>query len=352
MAGLPKKIPHAALKDPIALQQWFPGTSAWRMGNLDTLGYSGATFTRLTYQLDGQTHQLILKELDVENDWFSRRSDDTLGREATILVTPALHEIHKIFALPYLYVGIEPCQVGMLMQDVSPGLFPDERKSISDQDQELILEKLAEMHAFFWEDSSLASFPWLHQYEDFLYLMGPLDHENAENDGLSARNVQDAIKSGWKQAQEHLPEPVRKLLFQHPQKLAECWKDLPKTLVHGDTKIANFAKMPSRQLCLLDWAFAGHAPCTVDIGWFLAVNATRLCGSKEIVFRKYRDKLETHLKQALDDQLWNRLEAAGVLCGALMLLWSKAKALGGAQDNARLEWDWWMRRLSEIAAPN
>ncbi len=257
---LPRKIPYSVLKDLKALQELFPGTSAWQAKTLDTLGYSGATFTRLTFHGNGSDQQLILKELDVEHDWFSQRSGDTLGREAAILVEPAAERIHEIFDLPYLCIAIEPGKIGMLMRDVSPGLFPDERKPISNQDQDLILDKMAEVHACFWEEPALFSLPWLHQSEDFLYLMGPLDHDTSEKTGASARNVQDAIKSGWKKAEENLPPSMKRLLYQKPQKLAESWKDLPKTLVHGDTKMANFARMSSHRLGLLDWAFVGHVP--------------------------------------------------------------------------------------------
>lgn len=349
MAVSPKKIQYSALNDSEALQQLFPGSSDWRFQNLDTLGYSGANFTRFTFRGDSHEERLILKELDVENDWFSKRSSDTLGREAAVLVEPALRQVHEIFELPYRFIGMEGGKIRMLMTDVSFGLFPDERKSISRQDQDLILDKMAELHAFFWENPLLSSFPWLHRFEDFLYLMGPLDHKTNQSTGVSARNVQEAIKSGWKQAKSILPTPVKELLYQNPGNMAERWKHLPKTLVHGDTKIANFVKISSNQLCLLDWAFVGHAPCTVDIGWFLAVNATRLHDAKEVVLQKYRSSLEAHLRRLIDQELWNQLEAAGILCGALMLLWSKAKALDSKRDDAEPEWDWWIKRLSLIS---
>ncbi|MDX1579776.1 MAG: phosphotransferase, partial [Gemmatimonadota bacterium] len=132
--------------------------------------------------------------------------------------------------------------------------------------------------------------------------------------------------------------------------IAAPWAKLPHTLVHGDSKVANFAVLPGNRLCALDWAFVGRAPCTVEIGWYVAVNAPRLTGSKGDTFRRYRTLLEGHLGRALDDGLWERLEEAGVVCGARMLLWSKATAVAAGREGAEAEWAWWEARLERWAA--
>jgi hypothetical protein len=43
------------------------------------------------------------------------------------------------------------------------------------------------------------------------------------------------------------------------------------------------------------------------------------------------------------------MEAAAVLLGAKMLLWSKADAVAHDRPGAMKEWVWWIERLSAIA---
>ena len=86
----------------------------------------------------------------------------------------------------------------------------------------------------------------------------------------------------------------------------------------------------------------------VDLGWYLAVNATRLSGSKEQTIARYRTMLELALERRLPDPLWSALLDAGILTGAMMLLWSKAAALESGGERARQEWDWWIERLGRL----
>jgi len=39
---------------------------------------------------------------------------------------------------------------------------------------------------------------------------------------------------------------------------------------------------------------------------------------------------------------------AGILAGAMMLLWSKPAALENGDPRARREWEWWIERLGNL----
>ncbi len=253
--------------------------------------------------------------------------------------------MHQIFELPYRLVASEPGRFALLMDDVSESLLPDERTPLPENVEALILDTLARMHATFWNDKDISRLAWLHTPADFLHIMGPRGHDQQDQRGGSARGVDEAVRRGWRAAKDLLPPPVLDAIHRPAIELAAAWADLPRTLVHGDTKIANFAVFQSRRLCAIDWAFTGYAPCTFDIGWYLAVNATRLTQSKEEVLAHYRHRLEFHLGQKVTDPMWDCLEEAGIVCGALMLLWSKATAVTHGTPKARLEWDWWESRL-------
>lgn len=347
MSKQPRHIQSVELlKDPGTLQSQFGPFEELAIEPINTDGFSGAEFSRikLLYSADREPN-LILKEVNLTEDWFSFRTKDTLGREAAVLNTPELGSIFEIFYQPYHLIGTIPSKIGLLMEDVSDGLFPSERIALDQDDQDIMLDKLAELHARYWESPILESLPWLHQMDDFLYIMGPLDHLNYT--GTWAKSLPQMVKESWEMAMTLLPHTLQELFLSPTSDITSQWKDLPRTMVHGDTKIANFAKGRDGRLCLLDWAFAGHAPCTFDIGWFIAVNASRLAEPKEAVLLKYRSMLETHLGYTLDEELWQQLEQAGIVSGAFMLLWSKARGVKNGRAGANKEWEWWINRLEE-----
>jgi len=78
----------------------------------------------------------------------------------------------------------------------------------------------------------------------------------------------------------------------------------------------------------------------LDLGWYLAVNASRLARPKEAVIERYRALLEEALGRPIAASEWSQMVESAVLFGALMLLWSKALALKDDRPAARAEWEW------------
>ena len=154
---------------------------------------------------------------------------------------------------------------------------------------------------------------------------------------------------GWASALSRLPAPVAQHLSRPGLEWERQWADLPRTLLHGDVKVANFALAPGERVAAFDWAMAGAGPCTIDLGWYLAVNASRLTGPKDQIIAGYRSLLEIALGEPLQDSLWKRLTSVAIVCGARMLLWSKALGLDVARPGAREEWTWWVDRLADPA---
>lgn len=115
-------------------------------------------------------------------------------------------------------------------------------------------------------------------------------------------------------------------------------------------KVANMALMPDGSIAVFGWAAAGQGPCGIDLGWYIAVNSTRLARSKEEVISTYRRFLESHLKHPIEDKTWMGMVDFAVFTGAKMLLWSKALAYTTGTEKARKEWDWWILKLKIIIA--
>ena len=88
------------------------------------------------------------------------------------------------------------------------------------------------------------------------------------------------------------PAPRQGPLGRPASVLAADCAGLPWTLLHGDAKVANFALLPGRRVAAFDWQLLGIGPATLDLGWYLAVNAGRLARPKEHVIARYRDLLD------------------------------------------------------------
>jgi aminoglycoside phosphotransferase (APT) family kinase protein len=179
-------------------------------------------------------------------------------------------------------------------------------------------------------------------------LAGVLDARCAADPLASAvlpAPMRTSVADGWTAALKRLPPRVVQMMNAPASEIASLWDGLPRTLLHGDTKVANFALMPDTRVAAFDWAWIGAGPATVDVGWYLAVNASRLARTKEATLQRYRSLLSSHLDASLPDELWETLVRAGVLVGARMLLWSKALAAEAGRSGAEAEWAWWAERL-------
>ncbi|MDX1565503.1 MAG: phosphotransferase [Phycisphaeraceae bacterium] len=334
------------LVDPGALRCILGVEGDVRVEPMDTFGYSAARFDRVT---TGATGPFIVKRVATADDWLSNRTKDRVGREAALMTSPAWDLLCESFRLPYRAVATDNGRYGLLMEDWSAWLLPDERAPIAADDETLILDAMARLHARFWESPELETFDWLHRPADFFYILGPRDHESGQVPGISSRQLQGAVREGWAVARSLLGPETWNAITCPPQRFAESFAHLPCTLVHGDAKMANFAILPDQQVGLFDWAFAGRTQGTCDLGWYLAVNASRLARPQERVITQYRSFLEAHLGCPLDDGLWAELVEAGLLCGAMMLGWAKAAAVAAGREGAEKEWEVWARYLDAWA---
>jgi hypothetical protein len=341
------------LSDPTTLAD--PATLAAVLGpvadvsatRLETPGFSGSTHSRLAVRLvDGRMRHLVLKRTRVADDWLSARTDDRVGREGLMLGEPALAGIWSAYACPYLAWSAADGQVALLMEDLSAHLLPDLREPIAEAHEQRLLAAAAAMHARLWESPAL-DLPWLARTEQLLGLLSASTLELLAPRGFPHPVVERA-HAGWQVAFARLPARVAALLREPPRALAGRAAGLTRTLTHGDLKVANFAWMPDGRVAAFDWAVVGACPVAMDLGWHLAVNATRLSGTKEQSIERYRRALEAALEHPLGDGFWSHTVDFAVLAGAAMMLWSKALALEAGGDRARREWEWWVAQLEAL----
>jgi hypothetical protein len=333
-----------ALADPRALEPVVGPLEAVERSPLTGVGFSGSRHERLGALLrSGERRRLVLKRTTLASDWTAYRSGDRRGREAALLEEPALAGIWEVFACPYLAYATEAGEVGLLMDDLSPYLLPDVDAPISVADEDRLLSALAGLHARYWE-SAEARPPWLMPLSARFGLLGPRAPDE-ERDGRSNPALFALVRRGWELVFARLPPRLADLLLRPAEALAAECADLPWTLIHGDAKVANFGSLPGGRVAAFDWEMLGIAPATLDLGYYLAVNAGRLARSKAAVVARYRGLLEAGLGAQIPSGVWERMVSVGLLYAGAVLLWSKAVALESGSQRALEEWDWWVDQL-------
>lgn len=336
----------AALTDAVSLSSIVGRVDRVRIEPLHGVGYSNASLTRLEVHAGDPEHRcFVLKRTRLDQDWTARRTEDGRGREALFLTESALAPVWEIFACPYVACAAEPGEIGLLLRDLTPELLPDVRAPLEAEQETALLAALARLHARFWDAGAL-TIDWLVRPAQYCDLLAPSVAADPAALAELSPSLRVDVPRGWASALSRLPPAVARHLTHPGVDWERRWADLPRTLLHGDAKVANFAILPDGRVSAFDWAMVGAGPCTIDLGWYLAVNASRLSGLKEQIVGRYRSSLETALGEQLPDSLWTRLESVAIVCGARMLLWSKALGLDGGRPGAREEWNWWLDRLA------
>ena len=86
------------------------------------------------------------------------------------------------------------------------------------------------------------------------------------------------------------------------------------------------------------------------MGWYIAINSTRLARNKEDVIALYRTSLEAHLQHPIEEETWIKMVDLAVFTGAKMLLWNKALAYQSGTERGKNEWNWWIQKLKIVVA--
>ena len=314
-----------------------------------TVGFSGATHRRLVaMRPSGETRRFVLKLCEPAREWTAVRTGDRVGREWSLLAERALDGVWEVFVSPFVAYAVEGGRFGLLMEDVGAHVFPDVREPIARAHEEELLAALARLHARFWRSPAL-SIPWLARASSTSELVLPAVLADTAALALMPPPLRERLRLGWDAALVRLSARAAGVLRRPARIVHQTWVDLPQTLVHGDVKVANFAPIPARGVAAFDWAMIGVGPSTTDLGWYLAINASRLARSKEAVIARYRELLERELGQGLDDALWARLEDVAVIYGARTMLWAKGAQVATGSDAAQAEWEWWAVRLEDAA---
>ena len=313
-------------------------------------GCSGSLFQRLEGELHaGTKRSFILKSTRLKTDWLTQRAGDHHGREAFLLGEPRLLKIWDCIHCTYIAFAADQDQIGLLMDDFSDHLFPDHREPIDLKKEDLIVQATASLHAAFWESILVKQIGWLAKPVDYLDLFAPAAHPTDQYAPVHSV-IGNAMRTGWEIALHLLPPAIIPWLTRPAEEIFEPYRSLPFTLIHGDLKIANMAVLPAGDVVMFDWPVIGYAPCGIDIGWYLAVNSTRLARTKEEFLEKYRSSLESHLRNSIAGETWLKMMELAIISGSRMLLWSKALGYQAGTERGKGEWAWWVSHLENLVS--
>jgi hypothetical protein len=294
-------------------------------------GYSGATMGRI--EQDGRRY--VIKRVSRTKDWIIQMTSDHAMREAQIAASGVLGPLAPGLRSPSIGAARDGDGFALLMHDLTDRLLPP-RGLLPSETFDLILARVAQMHATFWNAPPGADIGWCGMRERVLFL-SEQNGERLRDEGL----MEFGFAAEWERFHATVPRDVSDLvrgLHADPAPLLAVLETLPPTLVHNDVKTGNIA-MEGDTVWLFDWALAGIGPACSDLGWLLAVNSSRLPWSPDETEARYAQHLQSALGNRFDAGPWERQRAAAHLVGLLLLGWGKL-------DDPR-ELDWWCTRALE-----
>lgn len=271
--------------------------------------------------IDGERY--VAKWVGPDIDWVMRATGDTLpeSRVAHLWRTGLLDRLPAEIDHTIVGVAHDGALTVLLMRDVGEHFLDEGHIEIGQAEHRRFLDHMAAMHVAFWgfQDLDGALSTTEQRYSALSTLTADREAARGALEGVPAY-----IEPGWAALDEALPTlaPGLRALSTDPRPLARAMAALPQTLVHGDWKAGNLGSMPDGRTVLVDWAWPGAAVCTVDLGWYLAVNSTRLPESKEDTITAYRAALQ---QRGVDTEpWWDRALDLALLGSFLQLGWSKA----------------------------
>ena len=312
-------------------------------------GWSGASLTLLRRGPD----RFVLKRDSLARDWIAQAtSDGPILREAWFAAHGA--SLPAPIRAPYLGVGTDGPDVGMLMPDLTDVLF-DWDAPISIEALEQVLDGLAELHTRPWADSdSLQAGHWCPVQERItLICRASLEQPSAARDAVG-----DRILPGWDAFDRLAPSEARELvnaLGTDSSPLVDALARLPATLLHGDLKLANVGLESDGTIDLVDWQMVSVAPVAVELGWFLVSNVASLPLQPGDVLGRYQDALHSRAERGPEvaGDWWAQVDCA-ILVGLLLRGWRKgadaeARVVHASGIPAADDLAWWCDRAVEAA---
>jgi hypothetical protein len=277
--------------------------------------HSGLAGGRLSY-VNTNLGRFVLKQMSIDSDWIMFASKDTECRSVRLWEFGLLDQLrphleHKIIACARDGHGW-----AILMHDLTGQVYSWDKPMTPDL-VPVFLDRLARLHAAFWNDPRLSD-PRLGLC-DVTRLLDqsslPMAQKHAN---LSMGAIPEWVRGGW-EVMEGLLDPDAlmhlKSLIADPRPLFEALSRYPYTLLHGDYRAENLAH--ADRPVALDWQEAAYSLMTIDLAWFAKQGFVQQAMGQVQAIGFYRTCLETYLNQRFDEAEWQAMVDLGYLVDAL-----------------------------------
>jgi len=278
-------------------------------------GHSGLAGGRLSY-VDTNLGRFVLKQMSIDSDWIMFASADEQCRAVRLWQYGLLDQLRPHLEHQVIACAHDKAGWAILMRDLTGHVYGWDKPMAPDL-VPVFLDRLARLHAAFWNDARLPD-PRLGlcdpaQLLDQTSLPMAEQHRN-----LSMGVIPEWIRGGWEVMEELLgPEVFAQMrsLTENPQPLIEALNRYPPTLLHGDYRAANLAH-PDQPVAF-DWQEATRSLMTIDLAWFAKEGCVRNTMGQVQAINFYRERLEAYLNQRFDDAEWQAMLHLGFLVDAL-----------------------------------
>ncbi len=159
----------------------------------------------------------------------------------------------------------------LMDDDVGPWLVPEGHARVPAEAHLALLDDMAALHARFWG------------FQDTIGLLPLASRFHLSSDAMIVTEralafpstVPPIARDGWNRLAtvRHRAVPALFELRRDPGPLVAALDAAPQTLVQGDWKMGNLGRRPDGRTILLDWAFPGRAPPTIDLAWHVCERA-------------------------------------------------------------------------------
>jgi hypothetical protein len=326
--SLVPRVPAGSLEELLA-----GATDRQPLGGTD--GKSGTVLERVV--IDGE--RFVVKHLHPDDDWTMRGFGDLGCRPVAVWTSGILDAVpasidHAVVGAA-TGLGRNGWGAALLLRDVGEHLIPEGDLPVDMAVHRQLLDHLAELAAAFWEPAP-DDLPALLSVESRYSAFGP-----GWIEAEAARGFPDAVpeiaQRGWVAFDERAPADVLELvtgLRRDLDPLVLALRRTPQAFIHGDWKMGNLGAAGGRTI-LLDWTYPGIGPVAHELGWYLALNRSRLPEPKEDAIEALRHSLEA---RGVATEGWWEVQCDLALLGTLVQFgWEKAL---GDDD----ELGWWCER--------
>jgi hypothetical protein len=303
---------------------------------------SDSPFERV--EIDGVGY--VLKHVHLDHDFTMRVSGDLGSRQLRAWQAGLMDAAPDL--IDHAVIGMATGDgrngwgVAILLRDVATELLPVGDGPIAEEQHLALLDACAGLSARLWG------------WEDDLGLLA-LDRrwsffssEAIEGERLLGfpEAVPRIAAEGWERFAERAPDDVRAVIDSlrvDPAPLVAAVRTTPLTFIHGDWKFSNLGMAADGRTLLIDWAYPGAGPVCHELGWYLALNRSRLPvgHTKESTIEDFRAALGRHGIET--DTWWDRQLGLCLLGTLVHFGWEKAL---GDED----ELGWWCSAAREGAA--